>query len=300
MRRLLPTIFLVFERFSAAFLMLFLGSFLAAAAQSPYPSPQDLVRRAVANELKPDEAKFMFQSRKQTPHGSQTRLYVQTEDATAGMLIAVNDQPLDPQQRQAEEGHLDYLVRNPAELKRKRKQEKEDSDRITRILRAMPDAFVFEEDGREQGRSGVGTPGELLVRLKFRPNPQYDPPSRVEQVLTGMKGYILVDAGKHRIAKIDGTLYKDVGFGWGILGHLDKGGRFEVEQGNVGEDGWVTTRMTLNFTGKVLLFKSLAINSTEIFSQFRKVPNTLSFQDGVALLKQREAKPANGTNNAGG
>jgi len=53
-----------------------------------------------------------------------------------------------------------------------------------------------------------------LVRLKFRPNPKYSPPSHVEQILTGLEGYLLIDADQHRIAKIDGTLGKEVGFGW--------------------------------------------------------------------------------------
>ena len=34
------------------------------------------------------------------------------------------------------------------------------------------------------------------MRLKFRPNPNYDPPTRVEQVLTGMQGVVLVDPRK--------------------------------------------------------------------------------------------------------
>ena len=82
----------------------------------------------------------------------------------------------------------------------------------------------------------MGRAGDTLVRMKFRPNPRYEPPSRVEQVLPGMEGTILVDAGKYRIAKIDGTLAREVSFGWGILGHLDRGGRFVVEQGEVDKD----------------------------------------------------------------
>ena len=33
-----------------------------------------------------------------------------------------------------------------------------------------------------------------------------------------MQGHILIDAKLNRIALIDGTLQKDVSFGWGILG----------------------------------------------------------------------------------
>lgn len=263
---------------------------LSMAAQAPSLSPKDLARRAVANETAPDANKFMFRSRKQSPHSSQTHLYVQAQEATAGMLIAINDQALNAQQLRSEEDRLDYLVRNPSELKRKRKQEKEDSDRVSRIVAAMPEAFTYEYAGEEAGLAEVGGKNHRLVRLKFRANAKYTPPSRVEQVLTGMQGYMLIDARQFRIAKIDGTLYKDVGFGWGILGHLDKGGKFIVSQAEIAAGSWATTSMTLNFTGKILLFRNLVIDSKEDFSDFKQVPSTLTFADAVALLKKREAE----------
>ena len=261
------------------------------SAQEQKFEPKQIVRQTVESEIAASSTSltFMFRSRKQTAGGSQTKLLVQTHDATAGMLIAINDQPLTPEQRQAEEGRLQHLIHNPAELKRKQKQEAGDADRVQRIVRALPDAFLYEFDGTENGRTGMGKEGDELIRLKFRPNPNYDPPSRVEQVLIGMQGILFIDAKRHRIARIDGTLFRDVSFGWGILGHLDKGGHFEVDQGNVADDGWEITHMGLNFTGKVLLVKSIAIKAEEQFSDFRRVPTSLSFAEGVALLKKQQS-----------
>src|SRR5262249_37654310 len=141
----------------------------------------------------------------------------------------------------------------------------------------------------EMGNEAIGKSGQELLRLKFHPNPKYEPPSRVEQVLTAMQGYLLIDADKNRIAKIDGTLMKDVSFGWGILGHLDHGGHFVVTQAEKDHGHWEITRMELSFTGKLLLFKSLNIKSTEVFSNFLAVPPDLTFAQGVELLKKREA-----------
>jgi len=84
-------------------------------------------------------------------------------------------------------------------------------------------------------------------------------------------------------------LFKEVSFGWGILGHLDKGGHFLVEQGDVGDGSWDMQRMGLTFTGKLLLFKHLDIRSTETFSDFRSVPTGLTFAQGVDLLKKQQA-----------
>jgi hypothetical protein len=269
------------------------GGTAVVASQTPSLSPADLVRQTVTNELKqPDDGpKFMFRDTKETPHGTSTKLMVQTREAMAGMLIAVNGQPLGPGMRQAEMNRLNQLVQDRGALQRKRKQEKEDEARVNRMVKALPDAFLYEPDGTVLGTPGTGKPGDELLRLKFRPNPNYDPPSRTEQVLAGMQGYILIDAKKYRIAKIDGTLFKDVSFGWGILGHLDKGGHFVVEQADVGGDHWEISHMSLDFTGRVLLFKSLKIKSNEIYSDFRPAPD-LSFAQGVELLKKQQAELA--------
>jgi hypothetical protein len=104
-----------------------------------------------------------------------------------------------------------------------------------------------------------------------------------------MQGLMLIDARTHRIARIDGTLFRDVGFGWGILGHLDKGGHFLVEQSDVGDGSWDMSRMSLAFTGKIMIFKKLDIKSTEVYSDFRPVPSGISFAQGVDLLKKQEA-----------
>jgi len=263
----------------------------AQGAQLPPIPPGELVRRIVQNEVKAsqdDSVHHMFLSRKETAHGSQAKLYCETKDAMAGMAVAYDGKPLTREQRQGEEARLDQLMKDPEELKRKRQREKEDADRIGRIVRAMPDAFLFEYDGTEPGTPGYGKEGEEVVRLKFRPNPKYDPPTRTEQVLEGMQGYLLIDAKKNRIAKIDGTLFRDVSFGWGILGHLDRGGHFQVEQGDVGDGSWDLRRMSLAFTGKILLFKRIDIKSTEVYSDFHPVPSGLTFAQGVELLKKQE------------
>ena len=262
------------------------------ATVSSYRDPVELVRKAVQNEIKAsddDSAHFLFRGTKTTPQGSTTRLYVETKEATAGLVIAYNGKPLTPEQRLAEEARVERFISHPDELKKKREQERASAERTLRIVRALPDAFLFEFAGEEPGSEGVGRAGETLVKLKFRPNPHYQPPSRVEEVLSGMQGYVLVDGVHYRLATIDGTLFKEVGFGWGILGHLDPGGRFTVQQQELDDNAWEISRMSVNFTGKILLFKSLSISSTETFTGFKRVPSDLTFAQALELLKKEES-----------
>ena len=232
----------------------------------------------------------MFRSRKQTPKGSQTHIYVETNQAMAGMLIALNDKPITPDQRQAEINHLSWLENDPEALRKKHANENQDAERTMRIMKALPDAFEYRYDGFETGTAELGGQGKPLVRLRFTPNPSYSPPSHTEQVLTGMEGTLLIDAGAHRIARIDGTLFRGVSFGWGIVGRLDKGSTFHVDQADVGSGAWEITQMKLNITGKILLFKSLSMISDEAFSDFQRVPDDLTFSKGVELLKTQEEK----------
>lgn len=277
---------------------------LAAAttlsAQTSAPAeipPAELVRSAVANELAAANntaIKHMFHSRKQTSKGSQTKVYVETNSAMAAMLVAINDQPLTPEQQQAEIGHLAWLMDNPEQLGKKQAREKEDAERTLRIVKALPDAFRYQYDGKENGNTGLGKAGGQLVRLKFTPNPEYSPPSRVEEVLEGMQGYLLIDPEARRLARIDGTLFKNISFGWGIIGHLDKGGHFRVQQSEADDGTWNISEMSLNITGKILLFKTLTMVSDEGFKDFRRVPDDLPFAKGVELLKTEQEKLAHG------
>ena len=213
---------------------------LAFSTDRPAESPVELVRRTVQREIAPgnSDARAMFVDRKETPHGSQTKLIVETRDGMAGMLIAINDKPLTPEQRQGEEARLSELAHNPEALKKKQKSEKEDAERITRIMKALPDAFLYEPDGT--------TVGEPDNRESWRPvgPPQVSPESQIQSAQPrGAGAYrnagLPADRRRASIAsqEIDGTLSKEVGFGWGILGHLDRGGHFLVEQAEVIQGG---------------------------------------------------------------
>lgn len=273
----------------------FVFSLSAQQAEKPAISAQDLLRMTVQNEV--DAAnhtwpKYMFCSRKTGGKQAQTHLYVETTQSMAGMLIATDGHPLTAEQKQVEINRLNALASNPDALRRKRAREKDDTDHSLRILKALPDAFRYEYAGSESGTAEVGGAGAELVKLSFTPNPSYAAPTRIEQVLTGMQGSLLIDVNEHRLAAINGILFKDVSFGWGIIGRLDKGGRFQVEQADVGGGAWEITYMDLNITGKILIFKSLNFVTKEVFSDFQRVPNDLTFAQGVELLKTEQQKLA--------
>lgn len=286
---------------STGAIAILIAASITVSAQTPDPPARELVRATVANEMAAAHnaaARFMFHSRKQTPKGTQNRIYVEANEALATLAIGENDRPLSAQKERAETDQLSSLANNPEQLRKKQIREKQEMEHTFCIMKALPDAFQYEYAGTENSSDGLGKAGDQLVRLKFSPNPSYTPPTRVEQVLEGMQGFLLIDPRAKRLARIDGTLFKDVTFGWGIFGRLDQGGRFRVQQADVGDGFWEVTAMTLNFNGKILLLKTLSIVSDEVFSDFQRLPENLPFARGVELLQSEQMRIAQnpGTN----
>jgi len=130
-----------------------------------------------------------------------------------------------------------------------------------------------------------------MANLKFTPNPDFKPPTRESLVFQGMEGTMTIDATAMHLAKIDGTMVKDVSIGWGIIGHLDKGGHFVVEQKEIDKDNWQITTMRLDFSGKALIFKSIRIDETDISTDFRKVPS-MTVGQALEFLKKTDQNGA--------
>jgi hypothetical protein len=252
----------------------------------PQIPAQELVQKAIANEEKESKIhlRYTFRTRTETPKsGALTKQMVETNDGMVARLIAVNDKPPSPEDRKKDDERLAKLINDPQARAAKARQQKEDEERTNRMVRALPDAFLYEYDGFVPGKNG-----QQLVRLKFQPNPKFDPPSRELQVYQGMRGTMVIDPDQQRLVKIQAYLFRGVNFGWGILGHLDPGGQFEVEQAQVPEsDRWEVVEMRLSFTGKVLFFKSLNIREHETAFGYRRAPDNLTFAQGVEFLKKQ-------------
>ena len=258
---------------------------MAFAQQKPNIDPQQLVRQASKNEIRANNIHqyFMYRDHTQYKNHSITKEVIETPQGGLSSTIAINGQPLTADQRAKENQKLAKFANDP-EARRKREQSsKEDDQRDQLMLTSLPDAFLYTYAGTQPGPNG-----DELVHLTFKPNPNFTPPNHETRVYEGMQGDMLIDSKAMRIAKIDGTLFKDVDFGWGILGRLYKGGKFYIEQRDVGGGRWELVRETLDFSGKILMIKSLTIYSTETATDFRPVPSNLTVAQALELLHKSD------------
>lgn len=261
--------------------VLFAPSVDGQAEPAPPEDAVALVRAASWNELHASNGghPFRFRLRKQDENGVTTKDIIETKDGDIARLIAVNDAPLTPDRAKAERARLDNLYDHPDVQARRQRKEKEDSTRENEMVRLLPDAFLYTYRGIANTANGPA------YRLSFEPNPRFIPPDREAQVYHGMAGELWINCAQKRMAKLDAHLISDVDFGWGMVGRLYKGGTILVEQRDVGENHWESTHLKLNLTGKILMVKSLVIQSVEDGSEYKPVSPTLTYRDAIHILE---------------
>jgi hypothetical protein len=259
----LPKLSLSLHRVAGCLLAaaLLLGS---AAAGTPPPEADVLLRQAVANENRTaHDGYYAWMDRLAKPRGATTKLMVATPQGILSRVVAYNDRDLTADERKQDDERIDRL-RDPRNMHEKAGKQRDDQQRVERLLHALPDAFRCHY---------VDPPNAQELSMECAPAPGYSPPNYESQVLQGMKAVISIDREARRITHIQGTLFKDVNFGWGFVGRLNRGGKIEITQSKVAEGHWDITQMKLLFDGRVLLFKSLHIEESDRSWEYHSVPS---------------------------
>jgi hypothetical protein len=267
----------------ATVLAVLLSAPFARSQQKLNVDPLDLVRAASQNEIKAGDAVqyCMFRDSIDYKDHSVSREIIRTNEGGLWTTLLVNGKPLTAEERQKDNERLVKFANNPDARRKRREANKEEDQRASLMLSSLPDAFLYTYVGTDRGPAG-----EELVHLQFKPNPKFTPPNHETAIYLGMQGDLIIDRKAMRIAKIDGTLFKDVDFGWGILGRLYKGGKFIIVQRDVGGGDWEEVQETLQFNGKILMVKSLTIWSTETMTDFRPVPSNITTAQALGLLQK--------------
>ena len=252
----------------------------SAKPQAALPDDANqLVREAVQNELNgegKDHTHWRYHLHREDERGSQDREVIETKEGSLAKTLLINGRPLTPEQRDLDEERMKKLVSDPDERAKRDHRMKQDEEKAHQLLKAIPDAFVFKYDGVEGNQ----------IRLNFTPNASFIPPTRELAVYHAMKGKMWIDQSAKRLSRIEGQLFEKVNFGWGLLGHLEKGGSFRVLQQDVGNGHWSTVQLDVNMQGRAVVFKSLNIKQKETLTDFRRVPDDLSMSQALGILEK--------------
>jgi hypothetical protein len=242
---------------------------------------QALVERAVAAEMRTaqDTSHLMrYRLRKSSPRLTTVKEIFETRDGAVARLVSIGDKPLNAEDEEKEQARLDGLLSDPGRQRHRKQSEDADTGRALKVLRALPQAFVYQFAGTGWGPAGK------VEKLSFKPNPHFSPPDLETQVLTAMTGEIWIDVSQTRVTRLEGHLRQDEDFGWGILGRLNKGGWIVIEQADVGSRQWRIVRFQMAMSGRVL-FKNKSFDTVEEQTQFEPLPAGLSYRQAIQMMR---------------
>lgn len=257
--------------------------FCCACAQPNMPADQ-LVREVVYNELNDHvtHGYWRYWVESHTPKESLREEFIETAEGPVSRIELSNGRPLNAEGRLLELERLHHLLNSPTEQARHRQEYIDNENRIGRIVAMLPDAFLFEYAGEENG----------CYRLRFHPNPNYSAHSIETRIIHDMSGELWVSAKYKRMVRLDGRLNEDVSFGYGILGRLYQGGWFSLQRTQVSSTDWKSERFELHMNGRAILFKIITQEISELRSGFSPVAARLDLVKGAALLYQIDPESA--------
>jgi hypothetical protein len=250
----------------------------------PSISPHALVAEAAANELVALHHKgsyLRYRMETVNERGDQVRDVIESKDGTVARLILKDGKPLTAEQDKAEQQRLNDMIASPAAFAKHVKNTESEKSMADKMIPLMPDAMIntYTPGQPPSGRNG----GAPEIVLDYKPNPKFVPPNTQAQALTGLQGRVWIDAKTHYVVRMEGTIFRPVNFGWGMLAHIYPGGKVVMDQTSVGDNRWIFTDFSMELSVRALMVKKLDIHSSAKTSNYQRL-GPMSYQDAIHLL----------------
>jgi hypothetical protein len=259
-----------------------------AAANASRQPARDLVRDVVYNELHDRERDSHWEYRSECVSSAQNlvREQVETDQGPVFRLLAQDGTPLDEAQREREDARLNDYVHDPAQVAHILHAHEEDEARLAAVMQMLPDAFLFDYEGPQAAE---------VAGIAFRPNPAFVPTGYEARIVHALTGTITVNLRLRRMIEMRGTLLSRLDFGYGLLGHVEKGGTFTIHRRQVNAAHWKTDLVEVHIQGKVLMLKTVSKDQREARSDFRPVPGGTTLAEARDMLNQAASESVQAT-----
>lgn len=256
----------------------------AHTANLPPESPRSWVVAAAANELTAlhhPNSYLRYRMHVIDSKGDQIRDVIESKDGSVARLILKDGRPLSEDEDKAERQRLNDLIAAPSNYFKHVKNEEEGRKLADQMIRVMPDAMIYTY---VPGQPQSGRNGGIEVVLDYKPNPKFSPPSEPAQALTGLEGRVWIDAKSREVVRMEGTVFRAVNFGWGMLAHIYPGGHLVLEQENAGNNRWIFTTFKEDVSVRALMVKTLHIHTNVEAGSFQTLPEPIGYQDAIRML----------------
>lgn len=254
---------------------------LPVCAAAHAQDARTLVREAVKSEItadKADQSRWIFYEQDLKPGNNVIQWVAQTKNGDVKRVVSVNGHLIPERQQRAA---VESFIHDSNAQAQQRQSGQKDSQQAEALLKMLPDAFIWS----------VARKNEESTTFDFKPNPQFNPPSRQARVFAAMKGEMTVNNSQHRILRLKGTMIHDVNFGWGILGSLKKGGWFEVNRIETAPGIWQINVTHVHIQGHALLFKTISEQEDDSKSNFIREPDNVTLQQAAEAVMSKPDRP---------
>ncbi len=248
----------------------------AAAGKADAPAsplsvdPRVWAEAASANELKAlnyRESYLRYRMHVVDEKGDKVRDVIESKDGSVARLILRDGKPLTDEQDEGERQRLNNMLESPSAYAKHVKNDASGRKIADSLIRLMPDAMLYTY---VPGQPQTGkNPGMAEIVLDYEPNPKFSPPTTTAEALTGLKGRVWIDAKSKYVVRMEGTIFRGINFGWGMLAHIYPDGKLMVEQTDSGGGRWIFTNFTEQLSVRALMVKTLNVKSNVEASEFK-------------------------------
>jgi hypothetical protein len=255
------------------FAILTFAAAIALPPTLPSETAKELIAEACYNELQHRETKTLwsYTAERHVDNRIFLERVIETVDGPVRHLLAVDGHPPTPAQIKEEDDRHQELLKNPAGRRVLQKQRDDDDKSMEELLRIIPEAFVFEDQGKE---------GES-ERIAFHPNPGFKPKTYEQRIVHALDGMVFIDLHDKRIVRLSGSLGSRVEFGYGLIGHVDQGGTTEFMRVRLSPQVWKTSVEKIDLDGRFVVLKTINKHQDESRTDFEPVAPDTTFEQAL-------------------
>ncbi len=258
---------------------------LPGGEKLPAGLPVAWVQAASDNELRIVEDDGTFPVRylvhKFDRKGETLRDTMESRDGTVARLVARDGRPLTSEEDSDERRRLSDLINSPSIFEKHHKRNISARVYSSELIKLMPKAMIFTYTPGQPQPAGAASP---QVVIDFTPDPKFQPPSIVSELLTGIEGRLWIDARLHVVTRGEARVVHAVNFGWGMLAHIYPGGTVEFEQAPVGDGHWIYSHLDEHLKIREVMVKTANEDVTMTASKMQKMPSLVSYEDAIRKL----------------
>src|SRR6185312_13298866 len=263
---------------------------VAAGPESALPSgtPNSWVEGAVRNELvliQDEKHPIRYVVRVVNRKGDTTREIIESAQGNVARLIQRDGKPITAKEDAAERSRLNAILASPGDFLKHEQRNGPGRNYALQVIKLMPSATLYSYTPGQPQPPGASSP---QVVIDYKPDPAFQPPTMLSELLTGLAGRVWIDARTGIMTRMQADVIRPVNFGWGFVARVYPGGHIEVEQTLVDGRRWAVSHVDSNVTVREMMLRTINDKTKMNAWNFQMLPAPMPYQDAVhALLAEK-------------